>query len=34
VVQQERTLVQRDGSQVRMLWRVKNPPQLLNTTLK
>lgn len=34
VVQQERTLVQRDDKQVRMLWRIKSPPQLLNTTQK
>ena len=27
VVQQERALVQRDGSQVRMLWRVRSPQQ-------
>ena len=34
VVQQERALVRRDGNQVRMLWRVRNPMQRLNTPLQ
>jgi general secretion pathway protein K len=34
VVQQERALVRRDGSQVRMLWRVASPPQRLDTPLQ
>ena len=34
VVQQELSLMRRDGNQVRILWRVKRPPQLLSTPLK
>ena len=34
VVQQERALVLREGNQVRMLWRVRNPMQRLNTPLQ
>jgi general secretion pathway protein K len=34
VVQQERTLVRRDGSLVSMVWRVKSPQQRLNTPLQ
>lgn len=34
VVQQERVLMQRDGRQVRMLWRVKSPQQLTGTPLQ
>jgi general secretion pathway protein K len=34
VVQQERALVRRDGNQVRMLWRVRNPTQRLITPLQ
>ena len=34
VVQQERALVRRDGNQVRMVWRVRNPTQRLITPLQ
>ena len=34
VVQQERALVRRDGNQVRMVWRVRNPMQHLNSPLQ
>lgn len=34
VVQQEQTLVRRDGRQVSMVWRVKSPQQRLNTPLQ
>ena len=34
VVQQERSLVRRDGQQVSMVWRVKSPQQRLNTPLQ
>jgi general secretion pathway protein K len=34
VVQQERALVRRDGNQVRMVWRVRNPMQRLNSPLQ
>ena len=33
VVQQEQVLMQRDGRQVRMLWRVKSPQQRTSTPL-
>ena len=34
VVQQERTLVRRDGSQVSMVWRIQTPPQRLTPPLQ
>jgi general secretion pathway protein K len=34
VVQQERALVRRDGNQVRMVWRFRNPMQRLNSPLQ
>lgn len=34
VVQQERTLVRRDGNKVSMVWRVQSPLQQLNTPLQ
>lgn len=34
VVQQERVLLQRDGRQVRMLWRLKSPQQLTSAPLQ
>lgn len=34
VVQQETALVQREGSQVRMLWRIHSPPTVINPPLQ
>jgi general secretion pathway protein K len=34
VIQQERTLMRRDGNQVSMVWRVQSPQQRLNTPLQ